>query len=272
VANPAYQENGPKALFDEAHNNVHTMAAGYQSFAALMKSDGYRMTANSAAFTEDSLTGSKILVIVNARGAGNDAPMPARTKPAFTDDECVAVRDWVKAGGALLLVADHYPIGDATEKLAQQFGVQMSKGVTQDPAHSDGQLGGPSVLVFSRENKLLADHPVTRGRNEAETVRKVVSFTGQSLAGSKDSFAFMLLGDTAVDVARPSGKQSSAAGKSQGLALDFGKGRVVVLGEAAMLSAQLAGPRGRPMGMNAPGIDDRQLALNIMHWLSRLLN
>jgi hypothetical protein len=27
----------------------------------------------------------------------------------------------------------------------------------------------------------------------------------------------------------------------------------------------------RPMGMNAPNNDDRQLALNIVHWLSRLL-
>ena len=52
--------------------------------------------------------------------------------------------------------------------------------------------------------------------------------------------------------------------------MNFGKGHVVVLGEAAMLSAQLAGPNGNPFGMNRPGIDNRQLALNIMHWLSGL--
>ena len=272
VANPAYRVNGPKVLFDEGHHNVHTMQSGYETFAALMKSDGYRLEANSAAFAPASLAGYQVLVIVNARGAGNDAPMPARTKPAFTGDECAAVRDWVRSGGSLLLVADHYPIGDATEKLAQQFGVQMSKGVTRDAANSDMQLGGPSVLIFSRQNKLLTDHPLTRGKNEAETVQKVVSFTGQSLVGPQESFAFMRLGDTAVDISRPDGKQTSAAGKCQGLAMEFGKGRVVVLGEAAMLSAQLAGPRRRPMGMNAPGIDNRQLALNIMHWLCRLLN
>jgi hypothetical protein len=272
VATPAYAENGPTVLFDEGHHNVHTMQSGYEAFAALMKSDGYRMEANAAAFTPAALKGSRILVIVNARGAGSDAPMPARTKPAFTDEECTVVRDWVRAGGSLLLVADHYPIGDATEELAQQFGVQMSKGVTRDPANSDPQLGGPAALVFSRENKLLEDHAITRGRNGAEYVKRVVSFTGQSLTGPKESFAFMKLADTAVDVSRPDGKQSSAAGKCQGLAMEFGKGRLVVLGEAAMLSAQLAGPRKRPMGMNAPGTDDRQLALNLMHWLSRVLN
>jgi len=49
------------------------------------------------------------------------------------------------------------------------------------------------------------------------------------------------------------------------------KGRVVILGEAAMLSAQLAGANKMPFGMNRPGIDNRQIALNIMHWLSGLL-
>ena len=50
-----------------------------------------------------------------------------------------------------------------------------------------------------------------------------------------------------------------------------GKGRVVIMGEAAMLSAQISGPDKMPMGMNVPGNDDKQLALNIMHWLSGLL-
>ena len=61
-----------------------------------------------------------------------------------------------------------------------------------------------------------------------------------------------------------------AAGRCQGLALTHGKGRVVVLGEAGALSAQF-GMGGRPFGMNDPGNDNRQLALNIMHWLSGLI-
>jgi hypothetical protein len=69
----------------------------------------------------------------------------------------------------------------------------------------------------------------------------------------------------------PDSKPVSAAGRAQGIVMKFGKGRAVFLGEAAMLSAQLAGPDQRKFGMNRPGIDNRQLALNIMHWLSRLL-
>jgi len=48
--------------------------------------------------------------------------------------------------------------------------------------------------------------------------------------------------------------------------------RVIIMGEAAMLSAQVInGLSQLKFGMNRPGTDNRQLALNIMHWLSRLL-
>jgi hypothetical protein len=72
-------------------------------------------------------------------------------------------------------------------------------------------------------------------------------------------------------VLRGGNAPQSAAGRAQGLVMKFGKGRIVVLGEAAMLSAQLAGPNKTPFGMNRPGLDNRQLAINIMHWLSGLL-
>jgi hypothetical protein len=63
----------------------------------------------------------------------------------------------------------------------------------------------------------------------------------------------------------------SAANRAQGVALKFKKGRVIILGEAAMLSAQLSAKEQKPMGMNYPNTDNQQLALNIMHWLSKKL-
>jgi hypothetical protein len=54
--------------------------------------------------------------------------------------------------------------------------------------------------------------------------------------------------------------------------LKVGSGKVVVLGEADMLSALLGDPPEKePIGMNYPGVDNKQLTLNIMHWLSGLL-
>jgi hypothetical protein len=68
---------------------------------------------------------------------------------------------------------------------------------------------------------------------------------------------------------------SPVAGRAQGLAMTFGKGKVVMLGEAALFSAQVvryADGRAMKFGMNVPGNDDRQFALNALHWLSGLLN
>ncbi len=271
VAKPAYSKNGPKVLFDEAHNNFHTASGRYKPFADLITNDGYQVTPNKQKFSREALKGYKILVISNALGAQR-MNEPNAGNPAFTDEECDAVRDWVKAGGALLLIADHAPMGAANQVLGQRFGVDMSKMFTADEQNFDKESENPGFIVYTRESGRLADHAVTRGRNDSERVNKIIAFTGQSLKGPADSVAFMKLADTALDLMPgPNNKPVSAAGRAQGIAMKFGKGRVVMLGEAAMLSAQLAGPNRMPFGMNRPGIDNRQLALNILHWLSGLL-
>ncbi|MBV9959860.1 MAG: DUF4350 domain-containing protein [Acidobacteria bacterium] len=281
VARPAYAKRHPKILFDEAHDNFHTATGRYKPFAELMKSDGYDVTSNKAKFKAQTLAGYDVLVIANALGEERE-DLPGVSTSAFTAEECYAVRDWVRAGGSLLLIADHAPYGSAAEGLASRFGVGMRQGFTNDPANHDADTGRQSFLLFSRDNQLLGEHAITRGRNAAERVKLVLSFTGQSLKGPPGSVVLLKLSDTAFDVKQPGDKeQTSAAGRAQGLAFRFGRGRVVVLGEAAMLSAQVI--RGEPaqtsfgreevqMGMNRKGTDDRQFALNIMHWLSRLLN
>ena len=163
---------------------------------------------------------------------------PEAANPAFTDAECDAVRDWVKDGGALLFITDHAPFGSAAECLAKRFGVSMSKGATSDPANSEG---GDTCLVFTRQNHLLGDHPITRGRDDSERVNRVQTFTGTSLKGPEGSVPILKLADTAVDHSFDDDKPVSAAGRAQGMAFSFGKGRVVVIGEAAELSAQVVG-------------------------------
>lgn len=294
VARPAYTDRHPRVLFDEAHRNFHTSDGRYKPFADLIRNDGYEVTPNQQPFSTESLRGYDILVIANA--VGPEGPEAYET-PAFSEAECEAVAAWVHAGGALLLIADHAPFGVAAENLGAHFGVDMSKGHTIDRKHADPESGNPSWILYSRENGLLADHPITRGRAAGENVSRVVTFTGQSLKGPEGGAAILRLADTAQDRPSPTaaeireaiakaaaqgGSQAqlqlpakefvSAAGRAQGVALEFGKGRVVVLAEAAMLSAQLIGPERKPFGMNRPGADNRQFALNILHWLSRLLD
>lgn len=268
VPNPAYTKSEPRVLFDEAHHNFHTTDGRYKPFADLLANDGYRIIRNRQPFTKSSLSNFKVLVIANALGA-EEMDDNGADASAFTEEECQAVQDWVKGGGSLLLIADHAPFGGAAQSLASRFGVEMSKGFTFDQANSEG---GPSLLIFSRDNKLLGNHPIIEGREQNERLNRVQSFTGQSLKGPTDSVAILKLADTAKDSPnRDPSEAVSAAGRAQAIAFKFGKGRVVVQGEAAMLSAQIAGPNNFKMGMNVPGNDNKQYALNVMHWLSGLL-
>lgn len=270
VENPAYTKTFPRVLFDEAHNNSDTTNGRYKPFADLLFNDGYHLAVNRQPFTKETLRTFKILVIANPLGS-EDIDDDSAGGPAFTPEECDAVSDWIRGGGALLFIADHAPFGSAAEVLAQKLGVDMSKSYTADQANSDKESNDPGFIVYSRENHLLAEHAITNGRSGAERLNRVMTFTGQSLKGPMGSDVFLKLADTAVDRIVTSGKIDSAAGRAQGIAFRLGKGRVVVLGEAAMLSAQLTGSDNKPFGMNVPEIDNKQLALNIMHWLSGIL-
>ncbi len=275
VADPAFTSAHPRIGIDESHKNFHTKDGRYKPFAALMASDGFTVAA-APKFTPDALKAIDILVIANALG-NEDWNKP---EPAFSAAECDGVRDWVRAGGALLLIADHAPFGDSAAVLAQRFGVDMGRGFAADRKNSGRN---PTLLVFSVENGLLGDHTIIRGRNGRERVRTIVAFTGQSLSVPKGGAALMNMGSDAIEVATrqelqdfASGKQvgNSVAGRAQGIAMAFGKGRVAIFGEAAMFSAQVAGSGAQAfrMGMNAEGNDDRQFALNVMHWLARALD
>jgi hypothetical protein len=286
VERPAYVQEHPRVVIDEAHFNYHTASDRYRPLALLLRSDGYEVSAGTAKFDRDSLRAAKVLIIANARGGAEGSASVGA--PAFTEAECDAVRDWVRAGGALLLIADHAPFGSAAANLAGRFGVVMGKGHVFDLANSDAN---PTILVFSNENGLLGRHAITRGRGDAENVKRVVAFEGQSLSVPQGATTLMKLGSTAYEsdsredmqLAQSAAQRNptsrapivharSVADAAQGLAMEFGRGRLVITGEAAMFSAQVIHQESRPdfkFGMNAPGNDDRQFALNALRWLSR---
>ena len=287
VARPTYPKNGrhPRVAIDQAHWNFHTIHGRYKPFADILEHDGFDMYGGTDRFTSAYLHQFDVLVISNAFG-----PEGHEDQSAFTPGEIAAVGDWVQDGGNLLLIADHWPCGGAAAKLSMAFGVEMSEGVTEDsvdcaPSTSGSGRPEPSTLLFTRQNGLLRDHPVTVGRVPGDHVETVETFTGQSLGVPFGATPFLALGSAAVDrkpqpkVVKVVGQETTvsmqygdpvpATGKAQGVALEFGKGRVVVLGEAAMMTAQID-PDGKPFGMNVPGNDNRKVALNIMHWLARL--
>jgi hypothetical protein len=213
------------------------------------------------------------LVISNALAEENVDDWSLPTCSAFEPDEIAAVRDWVVEGGVLFLIADHMPMPGAAEELAAAFGLLFADGFV---FKSDST----STIVFRRSDESLTDHPITRGRSPEEQVDSVVTFTGQGFRWERPVEPLMVLGSNTVlllpEVAWEFSERTpriSASGMLQGAVLRYGRGRVAVFGEAAMFTAQQAGPQGSSMGMNAPeAAQNPQFTLNVMHWLSGLLD
>jgi hypothetical protein len=270
VAKPAYTTNHPRVYFLETWSQ-----ALYQPFQDLIRSDGYVVVRQNGRLTREGLTGFGVLVITIVMGFKEGV----KTLPglrhnlkgdAFTPEECAVVKNWVAAGGALLLVSDYAATAKSADSLARQFGVTFLDGWAIEPKNHDPETGRHGFIVFSRANGQLLDHPVTRA------IGRVKSFTGQAMLFPESATPFLKLSpDARVAPYRESGppiETSSAAAAAQGIALESGQGRVVVLGETIMLTSVLVRAKGttQRFGMGHANCDNRQLALNVMHWLSRL--
>ncbi|MEZ4895894.1 MAG: DUF4350 domain-containing protein [Saprospiraceae bacterium] len=269
ITAPMYPpEGGPFVFIDAAHDNFHTRTGRYQSFTSLLESDGYRLADNEEKFTDQSLQGKVLLVIANARPAENAHPGIAPTASAFTDAEISAVEKWVKQGGSLLLIADHMPFAGAAANLAAAFGFTFYDGFAL-------YRPGKELIDFSISEGSLTDCVITQGRNAGEQVTQVRSFTGQgfkipaaaqSILNLSASQTIYLTDTTWVFNDRI--RHFPATGLSQGAIMDYGAGRIACFGEAAMFSAQLAGPNHFKAGMNSPeAAQNFQLLLNLIHWL-----
>ena len=266
---PWLRGEGPVLLLDEAHHNFHTVAGRYAAFARLATRTGFRVRSGTAPFSDSLLAGVRVLVIANALNAANDrgnwnTPNPS----AFTSEEIAAVRRFVERGGGLLLVADHMPFGGAAEALGAAFGIQWLNGFAMDSTTS-------GLFTVSRAAGLLP-HAVTEGTRGADRIDSLRVFTGSALRLLEPGDPLMslprgmrvLLPDSAWGF---SARTPSVDGRGwlMGAARRVGRGRVVALGEAAMLSAQRQGPQQLPMGFNEPTApQNAQFAFNVIRWLS----
>lgn len=129
--------SGTVIYIDQAHNNFHTYDQRFKPFSDLVRNDGFQVMPFTEMFTESSLEHVKILVISNPVNDAN-TPEPNWVSPilsAFTDDEIVALTDWVAEGGSLLLISDHFPFPGATQELASKFGFTSDNGYNFDPEY-----------------------------------------------------------------------------------------------------------------------------------------
>ncbi len=275
-AHPAYgQGEGPVVCIDEAHHNYHTAEGRYRAFAGLLRGDGYRVQRFQSQFNGETLQACAVVVSANPIGPGNDGDWSYPHDPAFTKDELVALVDWIRGGGSLLLLIDHAPIPGA----AGDLGLLLGVGMLDTYARADRSHPVPDR--FTRQKGTLLDHPITNGRSPEERVESVATFTGHAFTLSRQFQPLMVYPSgaeawtdfhaTLPDLPEEEEPTFDVEGWAHGGARRWGEGRVVVLGEAAMCTAQQAGENFK-MGMNHPEAgQNARFCLNVLHWLTGLM-
>jgi hypothetical protein len=269
LSNPEYKKDmGPVVYIDEGHNNFHTASGRYLPFANVLRADGYRVKPFAGKFTEPMPGDLRILVIANALNQLNITSWYLPTPSAFTKAEIENLRKWVKNGGSLFLIADHMPFGGAAADLAEAFGFRFTNGFALDTVT-------PGPAFFSREENTLFSSPVTDGRNSGEMIDRIATFTGQAFRGPSGavpvlafSDKYLLLESDTAWIFGSDTRYTNIKGWLQGACMTYGKGRIVFFGEAAMFTAQLAGPDRIGVGLNSDYAGQNyRLLLNIIHWL-----
>jgi hypothetical protein len=272
ILHPEYSPGkGSLVVIDEGHNNYHTLEGRYLPFARLLRQDGYVVNGYNGIIDLSRLNKVRILVIANALNKINVFHWYLPTPSAFSPREIETLKKWVDSGGSLFLIADHMPMGGAAADLAAAFGFRFTNGFAIDTTK-----GG--TAFFYRSDNSLSSNIITNGRDSTERVNKAVTFTGQAFRFPDEAIPILrfdkrytlLETDTAWVFDSTTKFIPLDSTWSQGAFMDYGKGRLVMFGEAAMFTAQLAGPQQSRIGMNSSFAEENyKLLLNIIHWLDR---
>lgn len=274
IKKPAYKPGKGSVVFvDEGHHNFHTKEGRYKGFSNLLEKDGYKVNPFKGTFKKTELDKGKILVISNAQNEINVSNWSLPNPSAFTKAEIEIVKKWIHEGGSLFLIADHMPMAGAAIDLAKEFGFEFTNGFAMDTINP-----GPSF--FNLNEKTLGENSITKGRDKNESVDAIASFTGQGFKIPSDATPILTFNGNHLNllpqrawVFNEETPRHNLKGWSQGAYKKYGKGRIVVFGEAAMFGAQIAGPNKIKMGMNnANAPQNYQLLLNIIHWLDGIID
>jgi hypothetical protein len=269
LSTPTYGKGkGPVVYFDEAHANRYRITDRFKPLATMLQKDGYDVRPYKINFTDKGLATGKILVMANAYGQQVNGWL-VDSAQALTKDELSALKSWVENGGRLLLLADVLPFPSRVEQVAKAFGFEWLNGQVLDTSDKD------IADVFSAELKMMGKHVILEGRNDNEIVDQVAVFNGSAIripAKAKpvlkysDSFRVFYPQKPWEITPRTPGE--SADGLCLAATLDYGQGKVVVLGDIEMLCALKATNTGEKVGMNHKfAQQNARFALNMFHWL-----
>lgn len=281
------QTSRPLLIYDEAHHN-NGADGPFGALLDIPRSMGVEVRIGRRSLDQELLAGPKLLIIAG----GLSMPREKITsfwsadaaRPAFTQKEIEAVVRWVQSGGRLLMFVDHASDGGGSAELGRALGVDLRNTFTWDGLHLPPGYTSPkpdprraSYIMFTRRAGMIGEHPITNGMRGGRRVNAVATYAGSSLRGPVGSTALLILSDSALDYFRAwrDGPEYrwSAAGRSQAVAYELGAGRVVVMGEKAVLMKDPFGrehstdPQRLGMGLDYVHADNRQFAQNLFLWL-----
>lgn len=263
---PAYAaDSGPRVAIDAGHHNFHTASGRYQAFARLLRADGYRVQSQAGASHSSALDKVDILVIANALHKDSVNNWSLQPQSAFSHLEITSLNQWVANGGSLLLIADHQPFPGAAYDLARSFGFTMYNGYTLDTTRNTDQ----GQLNFSRADKTLQAHEITQG------IDFVTTFLGQAFLAPASAQALLRLDKRhhlflplKAGMINSTTRHIPVENWLQGATLIYGKGRLIVLGEAGGLTAQTQGKSEKHFGLAHPEAKyNVQFIRNMFAWL-----
>ena len=240
-------------------------------FIKVLKEDGYQVKPLKEPISKSSINKADILIIISALHKTNIDNWKLPTPEAFNDLEINELLQWIKEGGSLLLVADHMPFPGAIKKLSSNLGVEWLNGFVIDSVNW-------GMSTFSKREGTLAKHPLVNGRNKNEKVNWVATYYGSGFK-LKDSTITGIFSFNNKDVVSYQTQEAwkmdnntpviSSDELFQAAVMKKGKGKVALIGEASLFSAQLVGKDKNPVGINFQNNNQNlQFVLNLLHWLS----
>jgi hypothetical protein len=146
------QRKVARVLFDEAHNEAwsidpataarmqpsHPADSSYARAAAALESRDFVVARNFAPLTPSALSAADVLVIAHPSEAKWEHT-PGTGTPVFTGDEIVAIREFVRGGGGLIVMGeteqDKY--GNNVNTLLAEFGLNVDNVTLTDHQHCD---------------------------------------------------------------------------------------------------------------------------------------
>jgi len=202
----------PSVLIDASHNQYYVNKVGVNGLVENIKSDlGWDVEINYGPLTYDTLKDYDVVIILNP---GND----------LTDDEIVALREYVENGGGLILAGDWYKYVNPTlNKVLEGYGLAFEKTELMDDEDNSGRPYYPYVGVYNR------DVPITKFIPDGWKMY----YNGDTIAVSGNAVWVIRAFETSYavnadgNVVHEKGTQPVVAA-----AVQVGKGRIVVYGSS----------------------------------------